>query len=146
MSTLIDFSKIISIKTMYEEMGEIKTRVEKVEVPVLSDLDLLSEVYRLFVGEVTSCGRNPSGHMCRREFLFIALYLYSPRSLAGSRLPNGLRDRLCSIMGIKSKSSISNSCLDLMFFYQEYKDFRENVDAIYERISNELLRNKKNEE
>lgn len=145
MSTSIDFSKIISIKAMYEEMGDIKTRTEEMEAPLLLDRDLLPDIYRLFVDEMTSRGRYPSGHMCRREFLFIALYLYSPRSLAGGRLPKGLRDRLCGIMGIKSKSSISDSCLNLIFFYQEYKDFRENVDAIYARISSELLTNKKNE-
>lgn len=72
--------------------------------------------------------------MQRKKFIFIILYLYSPSSLAGDKMASGLRNELSKVLGIQAKSTISNNCANLVFLYQNYMDFRNDVEFIYNKI------------
>ena len=61
----------------------------------------------------------------------IILFLYSPSTLAGGKMKNGLRDKLAEVLGVNAQTTISNNCNNLVFSYQLYKYFRQDVDWIY---------------
>ena len=49
-------------------------------------------------------------------------------------MPKGLRDKIANTIGIYSKSAISSNCSDVIFLYQNYADFRNDVSRIYKNI------------
>ena len=67
----------------------------------------------------------------RKKFIFIILFLYSPSTLAGGKMKNGLRDKLAEVLGVNAQTTISNNRNNLVFSYQLYKYFRQDVDWIY---------------
>ena len=51
------------------------------------------------------------------------MYLFSPSSLAGGKMTAGLREQMSRVLGVQSKSTISDNCTDVVFLYQNYGDF-----------------------
>ena len=79
--------------------------------------------------------------MQRKKFLFIVLFLYAPSSLAGGRLPNGIRAELANVFPDVSPCVISNNIADVSFIYQQYKNFRQDIEYIYRRVIEKLKAN-----
>lgn len=135
-----DFSTISELKTIREQKSRLSERESELSSPLLSDLDLIPELYKWFAEILLSmdfpaCLESVTQ---RKKFLFIILFLYSPSTLAGGKMLYGLRDKLCEVTNIASKSTISDNCADVVFMYQNYKNFRKDIDYLYTEILNRL--------
>ena len=76
--------------------------------------------------------------MQRKKFLFIVLFLFAPSVLAGGRLPNGVRAEIARVFPDVSPCVISNNIADVSFIYQQYKDFRQDIEYLYNQILERL--------
>ena len=74
--------------------------------------------------------------------VFIILYLYSPMTLAGGKMKAGLREKLGNVLGIKEKTVVSNNINGIVFSYQLYKYFRQDIERIFSEISVRLGKTK----
>ena len=108
--------------------------------PILKDKSLIHEIYKIFIELLNErgCPPNIDSVTQRKKFIFIILYLFSPSSLAGGKMTAGLREEMSRVLGIQSKSTISDNCADVVFLYQNYGDFSEDIEHIYTEILNRL--------
>ena len=90
--------------------------------------EIISQKETFRVGNVTQ----------RKKFIFIILFLYSPSALAGGKMKNGLRNKLAEVLGVSAQTAISDNRNNLVFSYQLYKYFRQDVDWIYGEILERL--------
>ena len=122
----LDFNKIIRLKKIRIEKSELSEEENILTSPILKDKSLIHEIYKIFV--VTQ----------RKKFIFIILYLFSPSSLAGGKMTAGLREEMSRVLGVQSKSTISDNCTDVVFLYQNYGDFSGDIEYLYTEIVNRL--------
>ena len=93
---------------------------------------MIGMLYRWFQEIISQKEIFRSGNVTqRKKFIFIILFLYSPSTLAGGKMKNGLRDKLAEVLGVNAQTTISNNRNNLVFSYQLYKYFRQDVDWIY---------------
>lgn len=135
-----DFSTISELKTIREQKSRLSERENELSAPLLSDLELIPELYKWFADILANMDFPPNLESVtqRKKFLFIILFLYSPSTLAGGKMLCGLRDKLCEVTNITSKSTISDNCADVVFMYQNYKAFRKDIDYLYTEVLNRL--------
>lgn len=140
MSLTIDSTKIQKIRHAKSRRDEVLREIDDLSRPFLTDLDFLPSLYDIFKTELHDINpfADPTAIFERKEFLLIAIYLYSPRSLGGIKMKEGLRRRLAEIFGLVSQTTISDSVNSLMVYYRNYRDFRSNVDEILRRIDRRL--------
>lgn len=103
--------------------------------PSMMDYDDVGRVYRFCCqayGELHP-DRHGSGSELRRQAIFVILFLYSPRTLAGGRMNSGLRRRIAEVMGLEP-SNVSHYHADVWFYYSVYADFREDIDNLFARV------------
>ena len=131
-----EFSSIMELKVIREQKSRLSEREQELSSPILTDLSLIPDIYSWFNDIVaeTDSPSNPDGVMQRKKFLFIVLFLYAPSSLAGERLPNGIRAEIAKVFPDVSPCVISNNIADVSFIYQQYKNFRQDIESIYRRI------------
>ena len=108
--------------------------------PVLTDLSLIPEIYGWFKDILSGmdCPPNPESVTQRKKFLFIVLFLFAPSVLAGGRLPNGIRAEIAGVFPDVSPCVISNNIADVSFIYQQYKDFSQDIEYLYNQILERL--------
>ena len=135
---MIDFARIVSIKTLRLKVEEATNEMDAAGRPILLDWSLIPKVHDCFVEYAHHEGICPDDFTKRRQFIFIALYLFAPKVLVGGKMPIGLRDRLCDALSLNARTALSNQVKDLIFFYQEYKDFRDGVNEAYAYIEERL--------
>ena len=123
----LDFDKIKRIRKIRSVKSDLSKEENILIKPILSDKKLIPLIYK-------KSDEGISTVMQRKKFIFIILYLYSPSSLAGDKMASGLRNELSKVLGIQAKSTISNNCANLVFLYQNYIDFRNDVEFIYNKI------------
>ena len=133
----LNFDKIIRIKKIRIEKSELSKEENKLSSPVITDKENVKRMHDIFkeILNEMACPPNPDSVYQRKKFVFIVLFMCSPDALAGSRMAPGLRDELAKAMGMKEPSTVSNYCSDLVFFYQNYSDFRENVNEIFSKMT-----------
>lgn len=73
----------------------------------------------------------------RRRVMFVMLYRFSPCVLAGGRIPRKVREALSVILGCHP-SVLSKDSRKLMFLYQHYQDFKDDVDMLDRKVEEEL--------
>ena len=61
-----------------------------------------------------------------------------PSVLAGGRLPNASGQRFPGVFPDVSPCVISNNIADVSFIYQQYKDFRQDIEYLYNQILERL--------
>ena len=129
------FSNIFELKSIREQKYRLSERESEIAKPVLTDLGMIDTLYEWFK-EIALDGKElPKGNVSQRtKFIFIILYLYSPTTLAGGKMRAGLREKLAEVFPIKEKSVVSNNTNNLVFSYQLYKYFRQDVERIYKEI------------
>lgn len=135
-----EFSVVSELKAIREQKSRLSERENELSAPVLSDLELIPVIYEWFK-EVLSEMAFPPQVECitqRKKFLFIVLFLFSPSVLAGGRMPNGVRKNLEEVFPNVKPCTISNNLADVVFLYQQYKDFRQDIEYIYTEIQNRL--------
>ena len=131
-----EFSSIVELKSIREQKSRLSERENELSRPFLSDYSLIQTLYSWFKEILANrdCAPNPESVNQRKKFLFIVLFLYSPSVLAGGKMPDGLRDTICRTLGMNTGSTISKNCADVVFLYQNYKDFRQDIEYLYAEI------------
>ena len=135
-----EFSSIAELKLIREQKSKISERETELSRPILQDAALITEIYQWFKDILSDMDfqPNPESVIQRKKFLFIALFLFSPSALAGGRLPNGIRAELVKIFPGISPCVISNNIADVSFIFQNYKDFRQDIEYLYTEIVKRL--------
>nr|WP_296261685.1 hypothetical protein [uncultured Phocaeicola sp.] len=135
-----EFSSIIELMAIREQKSRLSERESELSSPILSDTSMISEVYSMFCKVLSErdCPPRTDNVYQRKKFLFIALFLFAPSVLAGGRLPNGIRAELARIFPDVSPCVISNNITDVLFIYQNYKDFRQDIEYLYNKILERL--------
>lgn len=143
------FSKVVRLKTLRAEKSRLSEEETDLSKPVLEDRSLISGIYQEFESllGVEDSERKISRVYRRRMFILIILYLYDPSSLAGGKLLSGLRDEISRVLGVSSACTVSNNSADVVFMYQNCKEFREGVDSLFSKLMDrvELMKSDKNE-
>lgn len=106
----------------------------------MKDSDLIPVVHEMFKDILSEIDPLPDVESItqRKKFLFIILFLFAPSVLAGGRMPNGVRKVLEEVFPNVRPCTISNNIADVSFLYQQYKNFREDIDYLYTEIINRL--------
>lgn len=136
----LDFNKITRLEKIRVEKSELSREENALISPVLKDNRLVRVVHGIFTGILNERGSPPGvdSVLTRKKFIFIILYLFSPGTLAGGKIKAGLREEMSRVLGIQSKTVISNNLDDIMFLYRNYKDFREDTGHLYTGILERL--------
>ncbi len=136
----LNFDRIIRLKKIRIKKSELSEEENAISTPILSDKSLIYEIYkdslRYSTKEIVPHASKMSPK--RKKFIFIILYLFSPSTLAGGKTVYGIRGEIAKVVGIQSESTISNNCEDVVFLYQNYGDFSEDIDYLYTEIINRL--------
>ena len=128
-------SSIEELKNIRDLKSKLSKREEEISLPLISDISYMSNIYKYFMEIVNDTDKVS----LRKKFLFIALRLFAPSALIGTKLPKGLRVELAKLFPDISPSVISNNISDLLFLYQRYKAFRNDIDRIYSEIKSMYL-------
>lgn len=134
------FSSIVELKAIREQKSRLSEREQELSAPMLTDFTLIPEIYSWFkeILSQSDCPPNFESVTQRKKYLFIVLFLFTPSVLAGGRLPNGIRSEIASVFPDVSPCVISNNIADVSFIYQQYKDFRQDIEFIYNQILERL--------
>lgn len=135
-----EFSSIAELKSIREQKSRISERENELSRPIIQKVELISEIYGWFREILSEMALEPNIESVtqRKKFLFIILFLFAPSVLAGGRLPNGIRAELSKVFPEISPCVISNNIADVPFIYQNYKDFRQDIDYLYTEIVKRL--------
>lgn len=135
-----EFSVVSELKAIREQKSRLSERENELSAPVLSDLELIPVIYEWFKEVLSEMTFPPQVESItqRKKFLFIVLFLFSPSVLAGGRMPNGVRKSLEEVFPNVKPCTISNNLADVVFLYQQYKDFRQDIEYIYTEIVSRL--------
>ena len=133
MGLFYDMDEITSIKKI-EEIRKKKIELSEQESLLvfcrLTDFSHIKKIYDWF-NLVIDEDLNQGTKM--QVFIFIVKMLYAPTGLIGDKMPNKLRHSISEVSQKKGQI-ISQYSSDLMFYYENYKDFREMVNRVYNEI------------
>lgn len=134
-----EFSSIAELKSIREQKSRISEREAELSTPTLHDYELIGEIYEWFKELLSEQPLPPNinSPIQRKKFIFIVLFLFSPSTLAGGKMKVGLRDKIADVTGC-TNTLISHNLDDVMFFYQQYKSHRQDIDYIYTEIVKRL--------
>lgn len=138
----IDFKKLVDLKKIREDIDNLKEYERKFAAPVISDVTRVKEAYDIFV-EILSerdCPPRIESVTQRKKFIFIALYIFCPGVLIGDKMPKGFRRLLSETLNIPG-TLVSNNCDDIVFLYQNYRDFNTDVETLYSEILERMEHN-----
>ncbi len=128
--------RIRAIKSVREEISELKRLEEKLTSPLFphyEEIPKVLEAFTVVTGE--SCvgsSWKAVGH--RKKFVFVAAFIFAPGMLLGDSMPKRLRAALSNALGIKAMSAISNNWADALFYYRQYRTFREEMEEVTGRV------------
>lgn len=134
-----EFSSIFELIAIREQKSRLTERENELMKPAVDDMNLVPVIFGWFCSITGESGapERMKGAAFRQKFIFIILMLYSPSALAGGKMRIGLRNRITEVIG-GSGTLVSHSYSDLMFRYQMYRKFREEIDSIYDEITRRL--------
>ncbi|MCS2244557.1 hypothetical protein AAAY27_17515 [Bacteroides thetaiotaomicron] len=135
-----DFSIIEQIKLVKEKKEKLSRIEQNLSSPILTDKSLIPEIYELFKRVLSEQDFSPmpeSPHQ-RKKFVFVILFLYSPKTLAGYHSPRGLRDAIAKAIGLRDVTFISNNIETVAFLSQNDKYFKEDIEYLYTEIITRL--------
>ena len=147
----LDFDRIVRIKRIRAKKSELSEEENLLSLPSVTDRRHISRIKDMFTEIISEWGTQVYGTTVsnRKKLIFIILYLYSPSTLAGGKMPKNLREDINKALGIHSKSVVSNNFSDVIFLYEHYADFKNDVQQIYvkivEKLENEGLTNQRGE-
>lgn len=136
----LNFNNIITLKKIRIEKSELSEKETSLSKPFLTNKGLIAIIYDLFVEILNERALPPNVESVtqRKKFIFIILYLFSPSTLAGGKTVCGVREEMSRVLGIHSKTTISDNCTDVVFLYQNYGDFSADIEYLYTEILNRL--------
>lgn len=135
-----EFSVVSELKIIREQKSRLTEREQELSSPLLGESELIPVVYEWFKEILAEMDPSPNVESIiqRKKFLFIVLFLFAPSVLAGGRMPNGVRKVLEEVFPNVRPCTISNNIADVSFLYQQYKDFRQDIEYLYTEIINRL--------
>lgn len=113
------------------EQSRLANEMKRLGEPLVTDYDLVAPMCAEMLRAVDGWPRM----WRRRAVLLVALCLFSPISLAGGRIPSGLRRRLAGAIWGGAGSSVSTACADLAFQYDTYQELRDAVAEAFDAAS-----------
>lgn len=131
-----DFSSIFELREIYKMKDGLLCKENELSKPILTDYSLLPRIYKFFSEECIQ--ERMLSVMDRMKFIFIVLFLYAPNSLAGRKMPDGLRTALASLFPNLSPCVLSNNKKQAVFFYNIYNQYGKEMDAAYRKIMQNL--------
>lgn len=133
-------SAIQELERIREEKNKLKERELRLNKPKLDDFTLIPKLYRKFVEILNErpCPPRIDSVLQRKKFILIILFLYSPSTLIGERLPYGLRKVIMSVFPNISPNSISIDISNLLFLYKHYKDINKEVSEMIPRLIEDI--------
>lgn len=137
----INIGKATAIRVLRSKVKELSRTIDELGEPLLTDLSLLPCVYDAYRRVFERRGRPGDAATVRnrKKFLLVALYLYSPKTLAGERMRRGgLRRAITALFGLTASTPVSDNCSGLVVQYRAYADFRRDVDIIFEEVCRSL--------
>jgi len=136
----INIGKVSAIKSLRDKINELTDSMKELNVPILTDLSLLPDIYEVYRRIFLRRGRASElmSVRNRKKFLMVVLYLYSPAALAGDRMRTGLRKKISELFGLTTSTPISDNCSGLALHYRAYADFRRDVDIIFREVMETL--------
>lgn len=134
------FEKIERLKAVRREKDRLIKEEKELLSPTLIDYDKLPEIYGWFKDILNDrpCPPHINTVLQRKKFLFIVLYLYCPGALCGDKLPYRIRTKIADLFSPVSPNVISQNISDIVFIYQNYKDFKNEVDDIFYQIVDKI--------
>ena len=134
------FNKILSIQQIKKQKDTVLLSEKKICSPILTDYSLMPLIYEWFKTymDKSDCPPNPQSVHQRKKFIFVVLYLFAPASIIGYKMPNGLRVEIARTLGVQKHCSISMYCEDLIFLSQHYKDFKQDIEDVFQYIYDKL--------
>lgn len=138
----------LAVISALSDIRERKSRLAEREAvlikPLLTNWALMPKMYTWF--KEILCRREPEPQVesptQRRKILFVFLYLYAPVVLTGGKTPSGLRDAMAKAIHLKDVTFISHNIDNVVFHYQNYKEFQHEVNAIFEEIKQRMVAEK----
>ncbi len=136
-----NFSFISELQTIRKQKSNLSERERELTTPILTDFSLIPEIYSQFKAILGNMEPEPFAESPtqRKKFIFIILCLYAPSALAGGKMPSGLREGLAKTLNINSRTVISDNCSDVVFWYNNYESFKNDVDYLYNKISLKII-------
>lgn len=136
----LNFDKITRLKKIRIEKSKLSEEENNLTRPILSDKKLIYEIYKIFVDlqNERNCPPSLDSSTQRKKFIFIILYMFSPGTLAGGRIPKGLRKIFEEVFSNVNPCTISNNLKNVIFLYQHYKNLRQDIEYLYSEILNRL--------
>lgn len=134
-----EFSAVSELKSIREQKSRLSEREQELSKPLLSDISLVSVIYEWFKELLEKQDFPPriDSPYQRKKFIFIILFLFSPSTLAGGRVPNKIREELSKVVSCYP-SYISHNIENVLFTFKQYKEFRQDIDYFYTEILNRL--------
>lgn len=133
MNTVFNIGKILALKQLKDEIKEIRSTMEELAEPILTDWNMLPELYQVFQDLFSQRQiKQPIYH--RQKFLFVILFLFCPSVLVGERMPVGFRKMLAALLGLNAGTTISDNCAGLIILYNSYIDFRKDTNLFYDKV------------
>lgn len=145
---------ISTIRKARKELQGAYERFETVSAPILRDMSLIPTIYEWFCELTSENGGVTNRQMYglssevikgealaverRKQFIFIVLFLYSPKRLFPDKMPSGLRRAISESLGIKCSSVISDNANDVLSRYDIYKVWAKDVESVLEKILDRL--------
>ncbi len=118
---------------VHKQFSALELEKRKYEESICKQTKAIPAMWVLFQSEHPETERMNTA-IVKRQFLFIVLLIFSPRSLNGGKMRGGIRNLLATVLGCKP-TSISGMCRNLLFEYRHYKDFREGVNCCFEKLA-----------
>ncbi len=134
------FSQINDILSIKQEMKVLQGKYNTLSLPLLNNTTHLPQILEWYNDVSPDYGKSnrDAKTMYAQCFIFVVVMLYTPCTLAGGKLPFGIRTQLSNILQYKSPTSISNIVPNLIFLYRNYRCLRERVDTAFEYICGKL--------
>lgn len=126
---------ISQIQEVNMKKKQLEKQFQELTKPALADYGFIPQLYEWFCEALADIP--PSGKtQRRREFIFIALYLYEPKSLLGHRIKRGLRQAISDVL-LMNVHNITHYRDNLNVQYWR-KDFIRNVGEACSFINRKL--------
>ncbi|MBQ0074620.1 MAG: hypothetical protein KBT34_10545 [Prevotella sp.] len=122
---------IRDLERQREQIAKIEAHICE---PLLSELSYIQTIWDTI---------KAYGHKDKTEermfFIFITLLFYAPKKLVvGARLCKRLMNELCKLTKCR-QSLLSHNSENLMFYYQKYNLFHDNVDILLDKVTSSLV-------
>lgn len=134
-SVSVDLYGLGLLKEAYTRAAETQRTYRSLlaSIPYEPHIDTVWDVY---VGYMSERGIDPD--QCRnvynrQKFLLVAMALFCPQALVGSKMCPGLRPRIARMFDIRSETPVSRNTASAVMFYSRYSDFKNDCDIILSR-------------